>query len=72
METAIGVFTSRDHAEKAVKELLERGMPEAVSYTHLNKKEGDTIMITVAGMFLLFISITSFLLFAVANFSFSR
>ena len=28
METAIGVFTSRDHAEKAYKELRERGVPE--------------------------------------------
>jgi anti-sigma B factor antagonist len=28
METAIGVFASRDQAEKAVKELLERGVPE--------------------------------------------
>jgi cytochrome c553 len=28
METAIGAFTSRDHAEKAVKELRERGVPE--------------------------------------------
>jgi anti-sigma B factor antagonist len=28
METAIGVFASRDHAETAVKELLERGVPE--------------------------------------------
>ena len=28
METAIGVFTSRDHAEEAVKELRERGVPQ--------------------------------------------
>jgi len=28
METAIGVFTSRDNAEQAVKELRERGVPE--------------------------------------------
>lgn len=28
METTIGVFTSRDHAEKAVRELWERGIPQ--------------------------------------------
>jgi anti-sigma B factor antagonist len=28
METAIGIFTSRDHAETAVKELRQRGVPE--------------------------------------------
>ena len=28
METAIGVFASRDEAEGAVKELLEQGVPE--------------------------------------------
>lgn len=28
METAIGVFSSRDHAEEAVRELRQRGVPE--------------------------------------------
>jgi anti-sigma B factor antagonist len=44
METAIGVFTSRDHAEKAVKELLERGMPEeSIVYLTLSESEAKTI-----------------------------
>ena len=40
METAIGVFTSRDHAEKAVKELLTRGVPEE-SIVFLSRSESD-------------------------------
>jgi hypothetical protein len=28
METAIGVFATRDHAEKAVQELQNRGVPK--------------------------------------------
>jgi anti-sigma B factor antagonist len=40
METAIGVFTSRDHAEGAVKELRERGVPEE-SIVFLTRSESD-------------------------------
>jgi anti-sigma B factor antagonist len=40
METAIGVFASRDHAEKAVKELRERGVPED-SIVFLTRSETD-------------------------------
>jgi len=40
METAIGVFASRDHAEKAVKELLERGVPEE-SMVFLTRSETE-------------------------------
>jgi len=40
METAIGVFTSRDHAEKAVKELRERGVPEE-SIVFLTRSENE-------------------------------
>jgi anti-sigma B factor antagonist len=40
METAIGVFTSRDHAEKAVKELLEQGVPEE-SMVFLTRSETE-------------------------------
>jgi anti-sigma B factor antagonist len=40
METAIGVFTSRDHAEGAVKELRERGVPEE-SIIFLTRSESD-------------------------------
>jgi hypothetical protein len=29
METAIGVFASRDSAEDGVRELLQRGVPES-------------------------------------------
>ena len=44
METAIGVFTARDHAEKAVKELLERGVPEeSIVYLTLSESEAKTI-----------------------------
>jgi anti-sigma B factor antagonist len=40
METAIGVFTLRDHAEKAVKELRERGIPEE-SVVFLTRSESE-------------------------------
>jgi anti-sigma B factor antagonist len=40
METAIGVFTSRDHAEDAVKELRERGVPQE-SIVFLTRSESD-------------------------------
>jgi anti-sigma B factor antagonist len=40
METAIGVFTSRDHAEEAVKELRECGVPEK-SIVFLTRSESD-------------------------------
>jgi len=40
METAIGVFTSRDDAEKAVKELQQRGVPDD-SIVFLTRSESD-------------------------------
>jgi anti-sigma B factor antagonist len=40
METAIGVFASRDHAEEAAKELLELGLPED-SIVFLTRSEAD-------------------------------
>ncbi len=40
METAIGVFASRDHAEKAVMELRERGVPEE-SMVFLTRSETE-------------------------------
>ena len=40
METAIGVFASRDNAEGAVKELRERGVPEG-SIVFLTRSESD-------------------------------
>jgi anti-sigma B factor antagonist len=40
METAIGVFASRDHAEGAVKELRGRGVPEE-SIVFLTRSESD-------------------------------
>jgi anti-sigma B factor antagonist len=44
METAIGVFTARDHAEKAVKELLERRVPqESIVFLTLSEGEAKTI-----------------------------
>jgi anti-sigma B factor antagonist len=44
METAIGVFTSRDHAEEAVKELRERGIPEeAMVFLTRSENEAKTI-----------------------------
>jgi len=40
METAIGVFTSRDDAEQAVKELRQRGVPDD-SIVFLTRSESD-------------------------------
>ena len=40
METAIGVFASRDHAEAAVKDLLRHGVPEP-AIVFLTRAEGD-------------------------------
>jgi anti-sigma B factor antagonist len=42
VETAIGVFTSRDQAEKAFKELRERGVPEE-SIVFLIRSENEEI-----------------------------
>jgi anti-sigma B factor antagonist len=44
METTIGVFASRDDAEAAVKELLERGVPEeAVVFLTRSESEAKSI-----------------------------
>jgi anti-sigma B factor antagonist len=40
METAIGVFTSRDSAEDGVRELLQRGVPES-SIVFLTRSESE-------------------------------
>ena len=40
METAIGVFASRDSAEEGVKELLQRGVPES-SLVFLTRSESE-------------------------------
>lgn len=40
METAIGVFSSRDHAEEAVRELREQGVPEQ-SLVFLSRSESE-------------------------------
>jgi anti-sigma B factor antagonist len=40
METAIGVFSSRDHAEEAVKELQKQGVPEE-SIVYLTRSENE-------------------------------
>jgi len=40
VETAIGVFSSRDHAEEAVKELRQRGVPEQ-SIVYLTRSENE-------------------------------
>jgi anti-sigma B factor antagonist len=40
VETAIGVFSSRDHAEEAVKELRQRGVPEQ-SIVYLTRSESE-------------------------------
>ncbi len=40
METAIGVFASRDSAEEGVKELLQRGVPES-SFVFLTRSESE-------------------------------
>jgi anti-sigma B factor antagonist len=44
METAIGVFTSRDHAEEAVKELRQREVPEeAIVFLTRSENEAKSI-----------------------------
>ena len=44
METAIGVFASRDHAQEAVKELRERGVPEeSIVFLTRSESEAKTI-----------------------------
>ncbi|MFZ1918671.1 MAG: anti-sigma factor antagonist [Terriglobales bacterium] len=44
METAIGVFSSRDHAEAAVKELREHGVPEkSIVFLTRSESEAKTI-----------------------------
>ncbi|MGD0468183.1 MAG: STAS domain-containing protein [Terriglobales bacterium] len=44
METAIGVFASRDHAEQAVKELRERSVPEeSIVFLTRSENEAKTI-----------------------------
>jgi anti-sigma B factor antagonist len=40
METAIGVFASRDHAERAVRELQDKGVPEG-SLSYLTRSESE-------------------------------
>src|ERR1035441_863564 len=44
METTIGVFASRNHAEKAVKELWERGVPkESIVFLTTSENEAKNI-----------------------------
>jgi anti-sigma B factor antagonist len=44
METAIGVFSSRDSAEESVKELLQRGVPEsALVFLTRSESEAKTV-----------------------------
>jgi len=44
METAIGVFSSRDHAEEAVKELRTQGVPEeSIVYLTRSESEAKTV-----------------------------
>jgi anti-sigma B factor antagonist len=44
METAIGVFASRDRAEQAVRELKEKGVPEgSLNYLTRSESEAKTI-----------------------------
>jgi anti-sigma B factor antagonist len=44
LETAIGVFASRDHAEKAVKELWERGVPkDSIVFLTTSESEAKNI-----------------------------
>jgi len=44
METAIGVFSSRDHAEAAVKELREHGVPEqSIVFLTRSESEASTV-----------------------------
>ena len=44
METAIGVFASRDNAEEAVKELRERSVPEdSIVFLTRSENEAKTV-----------------------------
>jgi anti-sigma B factor antagonist len=44
METAIGVFATRDHAEKAVQELQNRGVPkESIVFLTRSENEATTV-----------------------------
>jgi anti-sigma B factor antagonist len=44
METAIGVFASRDHAQEAVKKLRERGVPEeSIAFLTRSESEAKTV-----------------------------
>lgn len=44
METAIGVFSSRDHSEEAVKELRAQGVPEeSIVYLTRSESEAKTV-----------------------------
>lgn len=44
MDTAVGVFSSRDRAEEAVKELLEQGVPEkSIAFLTRSESEAKTI-----------------------------
>jgi anti-sigma B factor antagonist len=44
METAIGVFSSRDHAEQAVRELRQRNVPEhSIVFLTRSENEANTI-----------------------------
>jgi anti-sigma B factor antagonist len=44
METAIGVFSSRDHAEEAVRELRQHGVPEeSIVFLSRSESEAKTI-----------------------------
>lgn len=45
METAVGVFSSRDRTEEAVKQLLQRGVPEE-SIVFLTRSESEAKTIT--------------------------
>ena len=44
METAIGVFSSRDRAEEAVKQLRQQGIPEeSINFITRSETEAKTI-----------------------------
>src|ERR1700678_476543 len=44
METAIGIFASRDHAEGAVKELRKQGVPEgSIVFLTRSEKKPETV-----------------------------
>ena len=51
METAIGVFSSRDHAEEALKELRQQGVPEqSIVYLTRSESEAKTIAKDSSGL----------------------